>query len=100
MGPDLVVIHFPLLNDLFGVFDGNKLVGVENIFSEGSVKTLHNGILLWFPFLNGTPRNLSIVESFLKMLGAEFWPVVCSDPLGGSVAFDQLIQIADDSSCG
>lgn len=70
MGPDLAVIHFPLLNDLFSVFDGNEQVGVQNIFAEGSVKTFHHGILLRFPFLNVTPHNLSIVEPFFPFTSA------------------------------
>ena len=92
MGPDLVVVDSPLLDDLSGLAHAVEPVLVEALVAELAVEALHVAVLLGLAGLDeGVLHPVSVaplVQGHSRELGA----VVRVDSLGLAVKLDQIVQ--------
>ena len=100
MGPDLVVVDSPLLDDLSGLAHAVEPVLVEALVAELAVEALHVAVLLGLAGPDKGALHPVSVAPLVQGRSRELGPVLRVDSLGLAVKLDQIVQYSGYAMLG
>src|SRR5690606_10802888 len=95
-----VVFDEPIVSQLLSMLNGAEYIGIQNVLTIRSVKSLNNRILLRRSLWDGTPFNTILMQPNAKPFGHHFRAVVTAYSFRFTVLFYESIQKSCCSSCG
>src|SRR5688572_2806247 len=100
MGPTVIVVVAPRIDNRLRVGDGFEAVHVEALISESAIKTLDKRVLHRLAGPNEVQRDTAPIGPFVEGLGREFGAVIDRDRLREPTTSGERLQRIDDTLAG